>query len=90
MPTPAYERWKCQVVSPTDMSTVIWEHSAATHMDIDTKWKNENPDNPTFINMVKLNRAATHKTPHSLIKVYRIGKLSEKLKAKKYGDNLIR
>jgi len=84
MPSPTYDRWRCEVVLPTDMETVVWSCTASKHQDIDNEWKQKHPNNPDFINMVKLNRAAAHKIPNSLIKVTRLGKLSNKSKAQKY------
>ena len=84
MPTPTYDRWRCDVVLPTDMETVVWTHTAKKHKDIHDAWKAQHPKNPDFINMVKLNRAAAHKIPNSLIKVTRLGKLSNKATAQKY------
>ena len=68
MPRPQYNRWLCEVVMPTDLTTVIWTYSAAQQCDIDAAWKKQFPSNPGFINMVKLNRAAAGKIPNSLIR----------------------
>lgn len=71
MPPPKEDRWKCHLVSPVDMKTILWQCSKPTIREIAQEWKNQTGNK--YLSEVRISRATLGKSKNELIKVYRIG-----------------
>jgi len=78
MPAPTVDRWKCDVLNPADLQSVVWTFQAPSIQQIKNKWDEECPDNKVFLNNVKLNRASANRLKNALIRVYRIGEFGSR------------
>lgn len=76
MPISHTNRWKCQIVSPVDNMSVLWEGEGPTTKSIVTKYKTQINNN--FLTIQKLNRCSLGRSKNPLIKLFKIGEFASR------------
>ena len=71
MPISHSNRWKCQVLSPIAINTVLWEGQGPTTKSIVEKYNTEVGND--FLTIQKLNRCSLGRSKNPLIKLFKIG-----------------
>jgi hypothetical protein len=77
MPTAIENRWRCEILKPTDLE-VIWSCDSPNIINIKKEWDEQFPCNKDFVNIVRLNRSACNKLKNGLIKVYKINSFGDR------------
>ena len=74
MPPPLTDRWKCELISPLDLRTILWQAEGKTLEDIAEKFEAENECN--YITKSRLSRATLGRCSpkNNLVRIYKIKK----------------
>lgn len=72
MPPPQSDRWKCELINPLDMESILWEGIGKTLEDIASKFQAEN--NNDYITKSRLSRATLGRCSpkNNLIRIYKL------------------
>lgn len=73
MPPPTQNRWKLNIVSPIDLSTILYECDAPSIKELKTKWDEDCPENKDYLSVVCLSRSSRNQIKNNLVRVYKIG-----------------
>lgn len=71
MPISHSNRWKCQILSPINITDVLWEGQGPTTKSIVDVYKREVGND--FLTIQKLNRCSLGRSKNPLIKLFKIG-----------------
>tara|TARA_Y100000114_G_C11688960_1_gene292571 strand:+ start:253 stop:492 length:240 start_codon:yes stop_codon:yes gene_type:complete len=72
MPAPQSDRWKCELINPLDMESILWEGIGKTLEDIAEKFQKENKND--YITKSRLSRATLGRCSpkNNLIRIYKL------------------